>query len=49
MRVNFHEITYREDLIEINTHRPMYQNNMKMVLDKYTAIREGFVVKPRHI
>jgi hypothetical protein len=35
------------DLIEIITHRPMYQNNMKMVLDRYTAIREGFVVKPR--
>jgi hypothetical protein len=37
------------DLIEIITHRPMYQNNMKMVLDRYTAIREGFVVKPRHM
>ena len=23
-----------KDLIEIITHRPMYQNNMKMVLDR---------------
>jgi hypothetical protein len=37
-----------KDLIEIITHRPMYQNNMKMVLDMYTAIQEGFDVKPRH-
>jgi hypothetical protein len=37
------------DLIEIITHRPMYQDNMKMVLDRYTAIREGFVVKARHM
>jgi hypothetical protein len=38
-----------KDLIEIITHRPMYQNNMKMVLDTYTAIQEGFDVKPRHM
>jgi hypothetical protein len=38
-----------KDLIEIITHMPMYQNNMKMVLDRYTAIREGFGVKPRHM
>ena len=38
-----------KDLIEIITHRPMYQNNMKMVLDRYTAIQEGFGVKPRHM
>jgi hypothetical protein len=29
-----------KDLIEIITH---------IVLDRYTAIREGFVVKPRHM
>ena len=38
-----------KDLIEIITHRPMYHNNMKMVLDTYTAIQEGFDVKPRHM
>ena len=42
-----------KDLIEIITHRSMYQNNivtnMKMVLDRYTAIQEGFGVKPRHM
>ena len=37
------------NLIEIITHRPIYQNNMKMVLDTYTAIQEGFDVKPRHM
>jgi hypothetical protein len=31
-----------KDLIEIITHRPMYQNNMKMVLDTYTAIQDRF-------
>ncbi len=33
-----------KDLIEIITHRSMYQNNivtnMKMVLERYTAIQE---------
>ena len=29
-----------KDLIEIITHIQMYQNNMKMVLDRYTAIQE---------
>ena len=38
-----------KDLIEIITHIQMYQNNMKMVLDRYTAIQEGFGVKPRHM
>ena len=27
----------------------MYQNNMKMVLDRYTALQEGFGVKMRHM
>ena len=27
----------------------MYQNNMKMVLDRYTALQEGFVVKLKHM
>jgi hypothetical protein len=27
----------------------MYQNDMKMVLDRYTAIQEGSGVKPRHM
>ena len=26
-----------------------YQNNMKMVLDRYTALQEGFGVKMRHM
>ena len=26
-----------------------YQNNMKMVLDRYTALQEGFDVKTRHM
>jgi hypothetical protein len=38
-----------KDLIEIITHIQMYQNNMKMVLDRYTAIQEGFGIKPRHM
>ena len=39
-----------KNLIEIITHIQMYQNNMKMVLDRYTAIQEeGFGVKPRHM
>jgi len=38
-----------KDLIEIITHIPMYQNDMKMVLDRYTTIQEGFGVKPRHM
>ena len=27
----------------------MYQNDMQMVLDRYTALQEGFGVKLRHI
>ena len=38
-----------KELIEIITHMPMYQNNMKMVLDRYTGIQEGFGVKPRRM
>jgi hypothetical protein len=38
-----------KDLIEIITLVQMYQNDMKMVLDRYTAIQEGFGVKPRHM
>jgi hypothetical protein len=38
-----------KDSIEIITHIQMYQNDMKMVLDRYTAIPEGFGVKPRHM
>ena len=38
-----------KDLIEIITHIQMYQNNMKMVLNRYTAIQEGLGVKPRHM
>ena len=37
------------NLIEITTLIQMYQNDMKMVLDRYTAIQEGFGVKPRHM
>ena len=39
-----------KDLIEIITHIQMrYQNDMKMVLDRYTTIQEGFGVTPRHM
>jgi len=38
-----------KDLIEIITLKQMYQNNMKMVLDRYTALQEGFVVKLKHM
>ena len=38
-----------KDLIEIITLIQMYQNNMKMVLDRYTALQEGFGVKMRHM
>jgi hypothetical protein len=31
------------------TYIQMYQNDMKMVLDRYTAIQEGSGVKPRHM
>jgi len=33
----------------LSTYIQMYQNDMKMVLDRYTAIQEGFGVKPRHM
>ena len=38
-----------KDLIEIITLIQMYQNDMKMVLDRYTALQEGFDVKTRHM
>jgi hypothetical protein len=38
-----------KDLIEIITLIQMYQNDMKMVLDRYTALQEGLGVKPRHM
>ncbi len=38
-----------KDLIKIITHIQMHQNDVKMVLDRYTAIQEGFGVKPRHM
>ena len=38
-----------KDLLEIITLIQMYQNNMKMVLDRYTALQEGFDVKLRHM
>ena len=38
-----------KDLIGIITLVQMYQNDMNMVLDRYTAIQEGFGVKPRHM
>ena len=36
-------------LIEIIILIQTYQNDMKMVLDRYTALQEGFGVKPRHM
>ena len=38
-----------KDLIEIITHIQMYQNNIKMFLDRHIAIQEGFGVKPKHM
>jgi len=38
-----------KDLIEIITLIQTYQNDMKMVLDRYTALQEGFGVKLRHM
>jgi hypothetical protein len=38
-----------KDLIEIIMLIQMYQNDMKMVLDRYTALQEGFGAKPRHM
>ena len=38
-----------KDLIEIIALVQMYQNDMKMVLDRYTALEEGFGVKLRHM
>ncbi len=38
-----------KDLIKIITLIQMNQNNMKMVLDRYTALQEGFGVKSRHM
>ena len=40
-----------KDLIEIITLVQMYQlqNDMKVVLDRYTPSQEGFGVKPRHM
>ncbi len=38
-----------KDLIEIITLIQMNQNNMKMVLDRYTVLQEGFGVKSRHM
>jgi hypothetical protein len=38
-----------KNLIEIIILIQTYQNDMKMVLDKYTALQEGFGVKLRHV
>jgi len=38
-----------KNLIEIIILIQTYQNNMKMVLDNYTVLQEGFDVKMRHM
>jgi hypothetical protein len=38
-----------KNLIEIIILIQTYQNDMKMVLDRYTALQEGFGVKMRHM
>jgi hypothetical protein len=43
------KLAFVKDLIEIITLIQMYQNNMKVVLDRYTALQEGFDVKLRHM
>jgi hypothetical protein len=47
--LNFGDITYLKNLIEIIMLIQTYQNDMKMVLDRYTALQEGFGVKLRHM
>ncbi len=43
------KLTIVKNLIEIIILISDYQNNMKMVLDRYTALQEGFDVKTRHM
>ena len=38
-----------KNLIEIIILIQKYQNDMKMVLDRYTALQEGFGVKMKHM
>ena len=38
-----------KNLIEIIILIQMYQNDMKMVLDRYTALKEGFGLKMIHM
>jgi len=38
-----------KNLIEIIILIQTYQNNMKMVPDRYTVLQEGFGVKLRHM
>jgi hypothetical protein len=38
-----------KNLIEIIILIQTYQNNMKMVLDRYIDLQEGFSVKLRHM
>jgi len=38
-----------KNLIEIIILIQTYQNNMKMVLDNYTVLQEGFDVKMKHM
>jgi len=38
-----------KNLIEIIILIQKYQNDMKMVLDRYTTLQEGFGVKMRHM
>ena len=35
------KLAFVKDLIEIITLIQMYQNNMQVVLDRYTALQEG--------
>jgi hypothetical protein len=38
-----------KNLIEIIILTQTYQNDTKIVLDRYTALQEGFGVKMRHM
>ena len=38
-----------KNLIEVIILIQTYQNDMKMVLDRYTSLQEGFGVKMRHM
>ena len=47
--VIFKKLPIVKNLFEIIILIQTYQNDMKMVLDRYTTLQEGFGVKMRHM